>query len=254
MLVVLGIGIVCGLAQATVVADTTAFWEFNNTLSDSSGNGHHGAATNGDVSYITDGAATALLQTRPGAAPQIYATVPGSSQFQFSGDGGYTIEARVKFPSDGEINVILDGTAPGVGGWFLRTDAAGKLQSDAWDGSGEREATSDLTVADGTWHHVAAVFDGSTDALTLYVDYQADGYIDYTNDTPLTGMIGTAGDFWIGRNWAGNRTSAGAIDYIRVSNVALSPSQFVGVPEPSAIALLTSGLLGLLAYAWRKRG
>ena len=25
------------------------------------------------------------------------------------------------------------------------------------------------------------------------------------------------------------------------------------VPEPSTIALLTTGLLGLLAYAWRKR-
>jgi len=27
----------------------------------------------------------------------------------------------------------------------------------------------------------------------------------------------------------------------------------VGVPEPSAFVLLATGLLGLLAYAWRKR-
>ena len=35
--------------------------------------------------------------------------------------------------------------------------------------------------------------------------------------------------------------------------MASIPTQVVVVPEPSTIALLCSGLFGLLAYAWRKR-
>ena len=30
-------------------------------------------------------------------------------------------------------------------------------------------------------------------------------------------------------------------------------SQFAVIPEPGTLALLAAGLLGLLAYAWRKR-
>jgi hypothetical protein len=251
MLVVLGIGIVFGLAQATVVADTTAFWEFNNTLADSSGNGHHGAATNSGlgVNYVTDGGTTALLQ----ATGISDVTIPGSSQFQFSGDGGYTIEARVKLNSGG-YNLLIDGTAAGGGpGWFLRSTNAGFLQSDAYDGAGEREVSGTTNVNDGAWHHVAVVFNGSTDALTLYVDYAQEGYVDYTNDVALTSLIGTSSDIRIGTNHTANLPCNGEIDYIRVSNVALAPSQFVGVPEPSAVILLATGLLGLLAYVWRKR-
>ena len=48
----------------------------------------------------------------------------------------------------------------------------------------------------------------------------------------------------------------GMIDDVRIYNTALSAGDvqaLASVPEPSVTVLLISGLLGLLAYAWRKR-
>ena len=51
----------------------------------------------------------------------------------------------------------------------------------------------------------------------------------------------------------------GALDEYAVYNRALSGSDIAnhaslaGVPEPTSCVLLITGLLGLLAYAWRKR-
>ena len=42
----------------------------------------------------------------------------------------------------------------------------------------------------------------------------------------------------------GNDDAWGYIDNVKLS---------VATPEPSTLALLATGLLGLLAYAWRKR-
>ena len=229
MLIVLSIAVVCTLAQGTAFAGVVAQWEFDNNLTDSSGNGHTGVPTNGDVSYVTDGGATALLLSSLGS----YVTIPGSSDFQFSGDGGWTVELRAKLDA-GAYNMLVDNSLVGGGGgsWWLRTKPGGQLQSDFYDGSGEREATSDLVAADSTWHQMAVVFDGTTDALTLYVDYTADGFIDYTNGVALTGAIGVSTDWLIGLNGYGNLSCSGAIDYIRISDAALSPSQFIGFVEP----------------------
>jgi hypothetical protein len=253
MLVVLTIGVVFVLAQGTAVAGTVAYWEFNNDLTDSSGNSHTGVATDGNigVQYVTEGSTTALVQA--GGVSDV--TIPGSSQFQFSGDGGCTIEARVRIDS-GYYKMFIDDTASTGGpGWWLRATNSGLLQSDVYDGSGEREVSGTTNIADSAWHQVAVVFNGTADTLSLYVDHNLETLTEnYTNDTALASTFGTSSDIRIGVNHSGGQPVYGAIDYIRVSDVALSPSEFVGVPEPSAIVLLTTAVLGLLAYAWRKRG
>lgn len=116
-------------------------------------------------------------------------------------------------------------------------------------------------INEGRWYNIAAVSDGST--LSLYLDdvnaglgYQLVAQTDMTlsgsPNTALTAGAGDGGD-WDAGNWSvgrglhnGNHVDRGYgfIDEVRISDAALSPSQFLFVPEPSSIALM--GLLGAM--------
>lgn len=70
-------------------------------------------------------------------------------------------------------------------------------------------------------------------------------------------IIGAAGDATHGYS----DLLTGAADHVRLlafdgSSYVFNAStdlSYMAAPEPSTIALLVTGLLGLLAYAWRKR-
>ena len=68
-----------------------------------------------------------------------------------------------------------------------------------------------------------------------------DSFVLDDNYKKFTGASSTGGELVIG--WFGSS----------VDNSWVSGMQLVEIPEPSALCLLTGGLLGLLAYAWRKR-
>ena len=63
----------------------------------------------------------------------------------------------------------------------------------------------------------------------------------------LAGVAGAGDSFAfgdVGNKWGGDVL----VDYLR-----FTPGAYAPVPEPSTLTLLAAGLLGLLAYAWRKR-
>lgn len=106
----------------------------------------------------------------------------------------------------------------------------------------------------GTWYNLAAVSDGST--LSLYANNQLVASTPFT--TPNAGLaIGTtsggdwhAGEWSVGRGlFNGGHTDRGYgfVDEVRISNSALSPSEFLSAPEPAtgAMVLLAIGILGL---------
>ena len=62
----------------------------------------------------------------------------------------------------------------------------------------------------------------------------------------LTGWSGTTGTY-TGQMWFGNGTETAPTATYAYSGVSLT------VPEPATITLLVTGMIGLLAYAWRKR-
>ena len=116
------------------------------------------------------------------------------------------------------------------------------------------EVQTNFVPTVGEWYSLAATYDGTTMSLWAKPssdagDYELQGSVevpDIASDFTSTLTIGRGfyngniGDFFNGN-----------IDDVRVSDVALAPSQFLGsaaaIPEPSSLALLGIGGLGLLA-------
>ena len=115
---------------------------------------------------------------------------------------------------------------------------------------------SDFVPVAGQWYHLAAVSDGST--LQMWADkldgngFQLVGSLSLNpaNDNRLR----ATGTWTFGRGWWNDMFVdhiVGNLDNIRFSEAALSPAQFIQVPEPSALALLGLGGLALFARVRR---
>lgn len=136
----------------------------------------------------------------------------------------------------------------------VRTTAGGFFDTDAQTGPGG--------IPYGEWHHVALVRDG--DNLTIYLDGVAEftrtglAGKDFRSRVPYTigsgivgGSPGNVATFGTGLSGPFARTLHGRIDEVRISNVALRPSQFLNhvfVPEPATGIVLLIGL-GLACFA-----
>jgi hypothetical protein len=106
-------------------------------------------------------------------------------------------------------------------------------------------------VDTSAWHNLALVNDGGTNKF--YVDGVLKGSASGAAISP-TAFTG------LGQNAAGGGRFGGGIDEARIFTFAPGAfqvsdlSNYVGVvPEPSSLLLVGTGVLGLLAYAWRKR-
>jgi hypothetical protein len=112
-----------------------------------------------------------------------------------------------------------------------------------------------------TWHHLAWVWDNAepTDKVKMYLD----GALTHTSSTAV-GDAQTPDTFFFGSRLSSVFRWQGQMDEIAFWNTPLSASNVTwlsthsltgaaATPEPGAMALAITGLIGLLAYAWRKR-
>jgi len=149
------------------------------------------------------------------------------------------------------------------------TSSAMAYISPAWGGTNYwrlcvRNQSGSDTVSSSTSYYAKA---GETHFVVMKIEFDANGvnekvsmYLDPALNaepsTPLfsinTVNIGTVGGWeFLLRGSSGNTDTVHA-DEIRIGTTWADVAP-VAVPEPSTIALLASGLVGLLAYAWRKR-
>jgi hypothetical protein len=263
-------------ATAVANAGTVAYWRFedgalgqvaagnsgeeayNNTITDSSGNGHH------------------LRTYATFSAPSYVATVPGSSvpltgasnmqsldfapsRDIYTGGGSFfpavpftsfTIEAFVNFDALGSWQTFIgrdDSGNPGQGAgaeslFYFQAmgDGSNKLRVQAVDSLNTLQNVPTISsLSINTWYHVAAVSNGTT--MELYLDGVLQGSAPFTG-----GLYNPAQDtIWtIGRGqYAGNNGDFfdGKIDEVRFSDDALSASQFLNVPEPGSALLAVLG-------------
>jgi hypothetical protein len=177
----------------------------------------------------------------------------GNVGFSPTGDMDYgtdfTVEMYVRFddlPTVDEPYSFFRFTDSSTGSdlWFLLGNQGGGDQFRI-SASDANFLTPTLSLSTDQWYHFATV--RSNDEYNVYLD----GASIATSPSGSPGeffSFTAAGTYTVGSNL---EPFSGYLDEIRISNVALSPDQFLnGVPEPTTF-LLT--LLGLFVFSLRRR-
>ncbi|MBM4162496.1 MAG: hypothetical protein FJ217_15515, partial [Ignavibacteria bacterium] len=185
----------------------------DSTAYDASSYGNHGAANNTTTEQGRFGKA------RRFAAASSNVHVRHSSSLDF-GTGSYTLESWVKhFGPVGEGGHLLFKVTVPLG-WDLYLRPDGHLQFDEqYDDGRTTSVASSRPMADGRWHHCAAV--STATRQFLYVD----GVLDSSTNVTNRGRFDHTADLVIGKS-QGTSPFNGLIDEVRISNRARSPEEF----------------------------
>ena len=171
----------------------------------------------------------------------------------------FTIEVSLKFSSLGGYQTFLgkdgqnfagDGNGANAGLYFQSPDP-GNTNGVSVFSIRTHQADGTFVIVNGTtplntnqWYNVAATMDGST--LRLYLQSVSGGTYNLEGSTPFVGPMALQNRVWtIGRGYyGGNATDQlrGRVDEVRISDMALDPSQFLFAPTPTSTV---SGRLAL---------
>jgi hypothetical protein len=209
------------------------------------------ANLNGDSAYDFDrggagtiGVADGILTGTTGASEDGYLISGNIWTGRFTKASGYTVEARVKVAS--QVPGKVGATAIDVG---VASSPAAELAIGAsgvvWMG----------VPGDGTAQTVlASDIDNTSDFHTYRISQVAatDMFLVWRDNTLLTPTALTGGqgiwDQLYFVDGGGNFAGSSQYDYVRFTSGTYAP-----VPEPSSMAILIAAMVGLVAYAWRKR-
>ncbi len=182
----------------------------------------------------------------PSAASYVQVMDTGVSPLDLTGP--LTVEAIIRPDVIRQQVIVRKSGGHARSGYYLDMDHDGHVSFRIQDDFTRTIGSTILQPE--TTYHVAGTWDGST--IKVYVDYQLDGTFGYNGP-----LVANDDELGIGAILRTNGTIgqgyAGLIDSVRISDVALTPSGFLPIPEPSTLVLLTIGAVGLIALGWRKR-
>ena len=170
-----------------------------------------------------------------------YVNVPANTGNNLNLTGPLTLEAWVKYTSNGNYQNIIAkecyGTT-GCGGYALQITNAGKLRMILYTGgTGYEDIIGTQTITTGQWVHVAGVFDGSE--RRLYVN----GVLDVAaTDSTAPLSSGTSALKLGRRSSASSLYFKGLLDEARVSSGAVYTAAFTPERNLSVICGTTRGL------------
>jgi len=236
-----------------VNADTVAYWQFDDNEPGSTTTlGERVVDSSGYGRDLWTGETTASLPTYQPSNPMYgdgasIGLTAGVDELYFEpnhvfSDGGsnagtaidfgstesFTIEAMVRIPAtttSTKLLAIVQKIAT-VGGFYYRFATSTSMTFSVTDVNNvgtNWTLTGLANCYDGNWHHIAAVRDAANGKLIMYLDYAQIG----EKTISLGAFTGTA-KWWIGAMSASStREFIGSIDFIRISNAALLPADFI---------------------------
>ncbi len=163
----------------------------------------------------------------PGTGGSIYVGT-GANEF---GNGNWPIETASghggeSYTSFIEFDSTISGTINSSTGLFYKNSVLQFSRTGSWDSSSNQEWTNTASAnLLGDWYTANTPLSGTNNLAIIYVTTGANSAVSYSGQLSMAYDGGT------------------------VPSVSFSTA----VPEPSSLALLVSGLIGLAAYAWKKR-
>jgi hypothetical protein len=225
-----------GLAP-TVHADTIASWALSGTgatfLADSSGNGHNLSVTGNVTATGTAASFNGGCLTSNSIDLTKYSQITISWDQLCNSTTGDQIVYEQSANYNNNVGAVLGlvGSANIKGSGVGYDIATYPVVANTWQ---QFTVTYNLNAADNS--DIVQVFENGKSISTADVAHSDAAPASFINDV-----------FNIGAREGGSIGFSGEI-----SNFTIS-SGLNAVPEPGSIVLLATGLIGLLAYAWRKR-
>ena len=149
-------------------------------------------------------------------------SAPNSPGFAFGAATDFSIEFYVKTSSLAPLMGIVTKGDPSTAGFAVGM-AAGVIVASASDGTNTVPVNGFTNVADGSWHHIAVVFD-RTDKITIYTD----GFFDNDGNMSTVGNVDNAALLRIGSaSFAGVPTQFynGYVDEVRIWDKAITVAE-----------------------------
>lgn len=129
-------------------------------------------------------------------------------------------------------------------------DSTGTVHPFFTNGTNPGGTTTPFAFTANTWYNIAVVGDGTN--ASVYVQQAGAGQYTFEGSIADPGGINGMNSNWdVGRGWNANGPADfvdANVDSVRISDVALDPSQFLfatPAPEPTQYAALGIGILGL---------
>jgi hypothetical protein len=253
------------LENRQLLSSTVAYWRFENgaantaasgngSILDSSGHGFNGTPVNGPTyspavpaaTVPQTGASNTRSMNFNGLSTRI--AIPDNPAFALT--RSLTIEAyfdaRATVPNvDSPQYILFRGDdRGGLDPYWLAVEKSTSdqvfLSFEICPDSGAPIILA-APITLGTWHEAAGTLNDATGKLALYLDGQVVAST-YTDTRPMGALSGANPGLGIGdlQSAVQPQDFNGLIDEVRISNVALSPNQFLNASRPPTLASLSA--------------
>jgi hypothetical protein len=109
-------------------------------------------------------------------------------------------------------------------GWKLAIHDHGEVSMHIKGRGVEGWLATRRSVSDGRWHHLLAELDRKQSRMTIYLDGEPDGSLEFGSQSNPLGSLANEGDLYVGGNPEGNDLN-GVIDFMRIARSTLADSK-----------------------------